>query len=65
MEEDWMKYMEGDDIDPQNMKFNIVFTVADKNMYDFADEEEKDKEDEWDKAFEKAMMKEDKKIRKL
>ena len=65
MEEDWMKYMEEEDIDPQNMKFNIVFTVADKNMYDFADAEEKDEEDEWDKAFEKAMIKEDEKMKKL
>ena len=64
-EEDWMKYMEGEDIDPQNMKFNIVFKIADKNMFDFADEEENYEEDEWNKEFEKAMLKEDKKMQKL
>jgi len=47
-------------LDPQNMKFNIVFTVADNDI------NEEDYDDEWDREYEKAMLKEkkEKKIKK-
>lgn len=58
--------MEDGEFDPQNMKFNIVFTVADKNqdMF-FGEEDEEMSDDEWDREFEKAMIKEDNRQRKL
>jgi ATP-dependent Lon protease len=51
------------DMDPQNMKFNIVFTMGDKNnvVYDEEDEEE---DEAWDRAFEKALMKQDREMQK-
>ena len=65
-DEEFMKYMMGDETDPQNMKFNIVFKIADKNMYDmYDDDQEVDEDEEWDREFEKALRKEDKRQQNL
>jgi ATP-dependent Lon protease len=66
-DDEWYQnFIDKDEFDPQNMKFNIVFTVTDKNKDMFYnDEDEEMTDDEWNKEFEQALLKEDKRQNKL
>jgi ATP-dependent Lon protease len=70
-EEEDLTYINEDgeevEMDPQNMKFNIVFTMGDKNngIYDMYDDYDEEDEDEaWNRAFEKALMAQDREMQK-
>ena len=51
-------------IDPKKMKFNIVFTVSDKDMLDNSEEyyidEEREEDEEWDRNYKKYLEKDEK-----